>query len=149
MAYKETKHWSGDMKYYFNVSKSVGPGRTNNKTDVALVQTLLRNCYDGNEIANLQIDGDCGPKTRAAIKKFQIEFSLHSVKAGHEPLEQDGIVTRADNFGFDGPGGNIVAYTIVALNFTLKNLKPKVWENLPYSPNVPAYLRVELMKTKG
>ena len=137
------------MQYYYNVSKSVGPGRTNNKTDVALVQTLLRNCYDTSDVADLQIDGDCGPKTRAAIKKFQVEFSLHSHKAGLEPLEQDGIVTRADNFGFDGPGGNIVAYTIVALNYTLKQLKPSVWEYLPYSTNVPAYLRAELMKTKG
>ncbi len=113
------------------------------------MQTLLRNCYDTGDIAKLKIDGDCGPKTRAAIRKFQDEFSQHSTKAGLQALEKDGIVTRADNQGFDGPNGKIVAFTIVALNYTLKNLKPGVWENLPFSPNIPAYLRVELMKTKG
>jgi peptidoglycan hydrolase-like protein with peptidoglycan-binding domain len=134
---------------FFNVSSSVGPSRPNSKADVALVQTLLRNCYDTGDIAKLKIDGDCGPKTRAAIRKFQDEFSQHSTKAGLQALEKDGIVTRADNQGFDGPNGKIVAFTIVALNYTLKNLKPGVWENLPFSPNIPAYLRVELMKTKG
>ena len=48
-----------------------------------------------------------------------------------------------------GPDGKIIAYTIVALNYTLKHLKPDFWKNMPYSPNVPAYLRVELMKTSG
>lgn len=149
MAYKETKHWSDEMKYYFNVSKSVGPNRPNSKTDVALVQALLRNCYDTTDIAKLKIDGDFGPKTKAAIRKFQEEFSHHSVNAGLQALEKDGIVTRADNMGFDGPNGKIIAYTIVALNYTLKQLKPDFWQNMPYSPNVPAYLRVELMKTSG
>ncbi len=149
MAYKETKYSSDDLKYFFNVSSSVGPSRPNSKTDVALVQALLRNCYDTGDIAKLKIDGDCGPKTRAAIRKFQDEFSRHSTKAGLEALEKDGIVTRANNQGFDGPNGKIVAFTIVALNYTLKNLKPQVFENLPFSPSIPAYLRVELMKTKG
>lgn len=149
MAYKETRHFNEELKYFFNISKSVGPYRTNRRTDVALVQTLLRNCYDNGDIAKLQIDGDCGPKTRAAIRKFQQEYSYYSMQAGLEALEKDGIVTRADNFGFDGPNGTIIAYTIVALNYTLFQLKPKVWENLPYSPNVPSYLRLELMKTQG
>ncbi|MBL8175765.1 MAG: hypothetical protein JNK48_13910 [Bryobacterales bacterium] len=99
------------------------PCRPNRKTDVALVQALLRNCYDTGDAAKLLIDGDCGPKNRAAIRKFE-----------------------QDNFGFDCQSGNIKAFTIIALNFTLLRLKPDFRKNIPYSPNVPAYLRVELLK---
>lgn len=149
MAYKDTKYSSSDLKYFYNVTKSVGPGRPNQKGDVALVQALLRKNYDDNEVSKLVIDGICGPKTKSAILKFQKEFSHHTEKAGLEPLEKDGIVTHADNFGFDGPKGKVVAYTIVALNFTLNKLKPRVWENLPYDPTLPVWLRLELMKTSG
>src|SRR5690349_14865511 len=115
MAYRETKYYSGDLPFFWNVSKSVGPTRPNRKTDVALVQALLRKSYSSSFITNLAIDGDCGPVTRAAIAKFQQDFSTYSVGAGLEPLEKDGIVTSADNFGFEGGGKTYTAFTIVAL----------------------------------
>ncbi|MBL8175764.1 MAG: peptidoglycan-binding protein [Bryobacterales bacterium] len=148
MAYKETRFPNGKLNYFYNVSTSVGPHRPNRRTDVALVQTLLRYCYKDGDVANLKIDGHCGPKTRAAIRFFQREFSYHALKAGMQALEKDGIVTVADNLGFEGPNDKPVAYTIVALNFTLFRLKPDFWQNIPTSPQVPAYLRVELLKPK-
>jgi peptidoglycan hydrolase-like protein with peptidoglycan-binding domain len=146
MAYKETKIYNDDLKYFYNVSSAVGPSMPNAKSDVALVQALLRYCYDTTEIAKLKVDGILGTKTRAAIRKFQNEFSHHSKAAGLQPLECDGIVTRANNFGFDGKDGGIVAFTIVALNFSLKRLKASKWSNLPYDPDVPVWLRLELLK---
>lgn len=89
MAYQETKYSSDNLKYFFNFSSSVGPSRPNSKADAALVQALLRNCYDTGDIAKLKVNGDCGPQARASP------------------------------------------------------------ENLPFRANIPAYLRVELMKTKG
>ncbi|MBL8176104.1 MAG: peptidoglycan-binding protein [Bryobacterales bacterium] len=147
MAYRETRLRNADLKYFFNVSKSVGPAMPNSKTDVALVQALLCNCYDGGDIVRLKIDGNFGPKTGAAIRQFQADFSRFSQRAGLLALDKDGIVTRADNLGFDGPSGGIIAYTIVALNFTLIRSKPKVWESFPNSKGIPAFLRPELMKT--
>ena len=69
------------------------------------------------------------------------------MQSGLEALEKDGIGTRADNMGCDGANGKMNAYTIMALNFTLLRLKPRVWENLPYSTSVPMFLRLELLKT--
>jgi hypothetical protein len=113
---------------------------------VALVQVLLRRCYDKTFISKLVADGLCGPKTLEAIRKFQSDFSIHSVNAGLKPLETDGIVTRADNFGFDVPGG-YAAFTIVALNWTLAKFNFKSWSNLAFDPTLPPYLRVQMMKT--
>lgn len=142
MAYKDTKRFSEYMSYFWNVSGPVGLSMTNAKGDVALVQALLRLCYDTSYVAKLAVDGVCGPQTRAAIRKFQEEFSVRSVAAGFQPLEIDGIVSHADNFGFDGAGGGKpIAYTIVALNFTACEHRKVRWENLAYDPAVPAFLR--------
>ena len=147
MAYRETKHYTKDLPFIWNVSHSVGPTRTNRKADVALVQAMLRKAYQNSFITELAIDGDCGPKTKAAIKKFQQDYSVYSVGAGLEPLEQAGIVTWADNFGFEGGGKTYTAFTIVALNFTLAKNARTIWQNLCYDPGVPVYVRMELLKT--
>ncbi len=148
MAYRENKHYNSDLPFFWNVSKSVGPTRPNLKADVALVQAMLRKAYSSSFITNLMIDGDCGPVTRAAIKKFQEDYSVYSVGAGLEPLEKDGIVTSADNFGFEGGGATYTAFTIVALNFTLAKNSRNIWQNLAYDPSVPVYLRLELLKNR-
>ena len=146
MAYKDTKRSSDYMKFFWNVSKPVGSSMINRSSDVALVQTLLRLSYDCSFVATLPITGVCDHQTREAIRKFQREFSGYSVKAGFGALEADGIVSHADNFGFDGPGGKTIAYTIVALNFCVSRFHKVKWENLCYDPDVPIYLRMELLK---
>ncbi|MCH2045214.1 MAG: TIGR02594 family protein [Saprospiraceae bacterium] len=49
-----------------DISGSVGDGGKNVQKDVEIVQTLLKKHYK-----ELKVDGDCGPKTIAAIRKFQ------------------------------------------------------------------------------
>ncbi len=51
------------------ISASVGKGGKNKDADVKIVQTLLNEKHN----AGLTVDGDCGIKTIAAIKKFQQE----------------------------------------------------------------------------
>jgi peptidoglycan hydrolase-like protein with peptidoglycan-binding domain len=147
MAYKETKYYNDDLPYFWNVAKSVGPSMPNQSGDVALVQAMLRKAYDKSFIASLTIDGKLGPQTKAAINKFQSDFSTYSVAAKLEPLDRDGIVTHANNFGYDNPSGKIAAFTIVALNFTLCSNYPNVWKNLPFLPELPVFLRAQLFKT--
>jgi peptidoglycan hydrolase-like protein with peptidoglycan-binding domain len=144
MAYKDKKRFSSYMQFFWNVSKPVGPSMTNQMADVALVQALLRICYEQGPVNKLQVDGHCGPKTREAIRKFQAEFSYYSVAAGKLSLECDGIVSHADNFGFDSPAG-VASYTITALNYTGVKLYESKWKNLPYDPSVPLFLRLQLM----
>jgi peptidoglycan hydrolase-like protein with peptidoglycan-binding domain len=144
MAYKEIKHFHSDnLPFMWNVSKPVGLSMANEKGDVALVQMLLVTCYDQGNVTQLKVDGACGPKTRQAIKKFQTEYSIHSTANGLLPLEIDGIVSHADNFGFDTASG-VTAYTIVALNWTAYTYELHKWLNLAYDPAVPPYLRAQL-----
>lgn len=49
-----------------SISGSVGKGGDNKEADVKLVQELLK-----QKGQNVSVDGDCGPKTIAAIKAFQ------------------------------------------------------------------------------
>ena len=50
-----------------NIKGSVGEGGKNDKADVLVVQGLLKNSHG----YSIVVDGDCGPKTIAAIKDFQ------------------------------------------------------------------------------
>ncbi|MEQ7125398.1 peptidoglycan-binding protein [Actinopolymorpha sp. B11F2] len=52
------------------IHASVGAGGTNEADDVRVVQDLLNRAAD----ASLDVDGDCGPKTKAAIADYQKSF---------------------------------------------------------------------------
>lgn len=80
-----------------DISKSVGAGGQNNKSDTKIVQKLLNNFIVALGLPALVEDGDCGAKTVAAIKKFQSQIQGYSKPDG-----------RVD------PGGK----TIAALNAT-------------------------------
>ena len=58
-----------------SINGSVGVRGDNNEADVKTVQTLLE----------ITVDGDCGPKTKAAIKKFQRNNNIHPVSGTIEP----------------------------------------------------------------
>lgn len=53
-----------------DISKSVGIGGVNRPADVRIVQRLL----NAREFPCGRVDGDCGPRTRAAILAFQDTF---------------------------------------------------------------------------
>ncbi len=53
------------------ITASVGVGGVNRKADVKRVQQRLNRFVDRLEIEPLAVEGDCGPKTRAAIMAFQ------------------------------------------------------------------------------
>lgn len=50
-----------------SINASVGARGTNEDGDVRVVQDLLNRAAD----AGLSVDGDCGPRTTAAITSFQ------------------------------------------------------------------------------
>ncbi|MGH1335915.1 MAG: peptidoglycan-binding domain-containing protein [Aureispira sp.] len=58
-----------------NIRASVGVKGQNDKDDVKAVQTLLE----------IVVDGDCGPKTKKAIKKFQRDNDIKPVTGLIEP----------------------------------------------------------------
>ncbi|MFK7797440.1 MAG: peptidoglycan-binding protein, partial [Aureispira sp.] len=57
------------------ISGSVGVGGDNKEEDVKAVQTLLE----------ITVDGDCGPKTKAAIKQFQKDNNITPISGTIEP----------------------------------------------------------------
>ena len=59
------------------ISASVGKSAVNKSEDVKVIQNLLN-----KKGATLKVDGDCGPKTIAAIEKFQKEVLNFSVPDG-------------------------------------------------------------------
>jgi peptidoglycan hydrolase-like protein with peptidoglycan-binding domain len=58
-----------------NIGASVGVGGNNDATDVRTVQALLK----------IKVDGDCGPKTKKAIKMFQRQNDIKPVSGLIEP----------------------------------------------------------------
>ena len=60
-----------------SIEKPVGDGQKakNQYTDVVTIQQLLNDIAPANGGANppLKVDGICGPKTKAAIQKFQLQ----------------------------------------------------------------------------
>ena len=59
------------------ISASVGKNAVNKSEDVLVIQNLLN-----KKGATLKVDGDCGPKTIAAIEKFQKDVLKFSVPDG-------------------------------------------------------------------
>lgn len=84
-----------------DIAKSVGVGGVNNKADVSIVQKLLNKHIAQTSLLPLSTEGNCGPKTIAAIKAFQTA-----------------VLGVQDPNGRADPGGR----TITALNDTPLNL---------------------------
>ena len=64
-----------DKANAYQISNSVGDNGKNLEGDVRTIQELLNsiNARDGGPSPPLKVDGKCGPKTKGAIQKFQLE----------------------------------------------------------------------------
>ncbi len=85
------------------ISASVGKGGKNKNADVKIVQTLLNQQNN----AGLSVDGDCGPKTIAAITKFQSENVGLSNPDGR--IDVGGKTWKALSEGASSVGGSETA----------------------------------------
>ena len=122
----------------YNVSEPVGAGGRNRMDDTVLVQFFLHkvgNSYlhmKHPSLANLAMDGICGPKTLAAIDLYQ--------QVSPARLHRDGVV---DSAGF---AKGIVSslshteYTIVALNMEYSYLFRSIWPDIKKDPRCPLLL---------
>jgi peptidoglycan hydrolase-like protein with peptidoglycan-binding domain len=99
--------------------------------DVMLVQYLINSAWD----AGLVCDGSYGPKTAKAIRDTQRAF--RNVKV-------DGKVNLSNGKKLYSSVSNTM-YTIFALNGSLRNFSPLIYDNITIDRNLPAILRAELL----
>lgn len=118
-----------DIKWIYNVSFPVGPGRANNQDDVMLVQhainTLLthfeiKNAKGGRITTYLKRDGIFGPRTAEAILGYQ----QHARDVRHLVITADGVVEPASHTGWTKHSN--LQYTIVHLNRDHRKLYGKM-----------------------
>ena len=133
----------GDVSLAYTVDQVVGLGGINNRSDVLLVQHLLRLAWQDapmskgfrppGETKPLAVDGQCGPTTLRFIKFFQEE-----AKRRGAPVLLD---SRVDAVVSGGPEGTIshTMYTILAMNSARNSRCPKQ-ADIGADPGYPAEL---------
>ncbi len=94
-----------------DIARSVGFGGQNNKADVVIIQKLLNNYVNALGLSALSADGNIGPATIFAIRKFQSTY-----------------LGAADPNGRADPGGR----TITALNAVTKTRDPSFLSGAAY-----------------
>jgi hypothetical protein len=124
------------------VSAPVGPGCTNRRDDVLLVQHLLRLAWrttptaagfrPPGETEPLKTDGMFGPKTGKFISFFQEEAVRHGAK-----VKQDGRVDPVIT-GASMSGGNTF-YTVLAMN-SARNSRDATQADISTDPEYPTEL---------
>jgi hypothetical protein len=136
-----------DVPFIYNVAHAVGPGRSNVRDDVMLVQTLLKLAAFPMEIhgtggtsEGVQVDGIFGDQTKDAIEQFE-KFAKKDL---HKLLVADGVVSRCGTDAFV-PGAS-VQFKIVHLNRAVRK-RPVGWEELPLLPTTHPELRQALLPT--
>ena len=111
---------------YYNLTDAVGPGALNRRSDVLLVQYLLREVYKSPAArpptkppgAAIQVTGTADQATFAHILHYQ-----QSLKSGGRNVATDG---RIDPARGDQSRGSIsgTQYTILFLNLSFKKARP-------------------------
>jgi hypothetical protein len=143
----------------YNIDFPIGPGRTNNKDDVALVQKLLRYIFVETEhgrrrgsplprgTPDIVVDGKFGPTTSKYILHFKQALRLRGFS-----VFPDAVVLP---FGPDKDQKSVVTktfYTMALLLTTAQNADDeaplKSLELLPSNPDVPPELRDSLKVIK-
>ena len=138
----------------FLVEMGVGPGRANNRDDVALVQYFLNLWFAhpnnagarakaGVSLSNvLKVDGLIGPKTKARIMAFQ-----SMMKASGRSLLADGCIDRMRNEDWVLVGDDMGSvYAIFCLNVEIMHLYESNLVHLRYRADYPKRLEPMLMK---
>ncbi len=143
-----------DDSTFFVVEMGVGPGRANNRDDVALVQYLLNLWFKhpanaGARVAAgvasgamLTVDGLIGPKTKARIKAFQTAMVSRGVN-----VIRDGCIDKIKDIDWmfvDGP--SVAIYTMFYLNIQIKELYEYEMVRLHFRADFPERLREMLYK---
>jgi hypothetical protein len=133
---------------FFNVSRSVGKGGSNDRGDLMLVQLLLKKYYAkiGSVLPEIKpppgkmvVDGMYGPTTATWIVRFQLLQNPKWTRG----IACDGLVDRAKDPWFGSISGT--TYTILALNHRLRQLDPQGYERLASDPECPTLLAGELL----
>lgn len=134
---------SGEAKLYYDVNFAVGPGATNKRDDVLLVQYFLRECFLKHSSFKtnpfpkgvVAVDGIAGQQTFAAILHFQ-----KAAKARGSPVALDG---RVDPPVGEKATGSIsqTQYTILLLNSAFKQCRPQDWSHVSQAGDCPSDLR--------
>ncbi|WP_338871352.1 hypothetical protein WBJ53_25165 [Spirosoma sp. SC4-14] len=130
----------------YNVTYAVGLGQANRRTDVLLVQTLLKMAevmtlsggLPGGSTGHIKVDGYYGPQTQGYITAFQQTMALVEKKL----ISQDKIVSPSSKDGYTKSGW---LYTIVHLNRAAKDRDSSAYKRIPFEPETPPELRTALM----
>lgn len=120
MAFRDNNGFVPRTDYFYNVEQAVGPTGVNNRSDVYLVQYLLKGIWEPH---GPTVDGWIGPQTNAYIKAFQKQIRQQKVD-----VAVDGRVDRALSAR---SSVSKTAYTILAMNHCLRGVNPKAYELLP------------------
>jgi hypothetical protein len=129
----------GRMLYY-NLEQAVGPGAINLRSDVLLVQYFLRESFKAGKPPGppLEVTGFPNQATFDAIVLFQ-----KAVKAKGRNVSTDG---RIDPARGDQTHGSIsgTQYTILFLNLSYKEARPKDFCTLDKAGDCPPELRADV-----
>ncbi len=130
------------LPLFCNVHAPVGPRAANNRTDVLLVQYLLKVWFEGAPApvpagGPLKVDGFAGPTTFAYIQAFQ----SYGKGKGYKILP-DGRVDRAQGAFGSATGSQ---YTILHLNNAFNSRRPSANRHVWSAADCPLELRDALV----
>ncbi len=131
----------GANQFFYNVDLTVGPGSTNKKDDVQLVQFFIRSIFDNNSRFNppfaplplppgrvFKVDGIAGPITFGAIKHYQEILAARGTL-----INNKGRVDKVAR------GTGIT--TLLFLNRDFKQVRGNDFNNIGMAADCPSELR--------
>jgi hypothetical protein len=138
MAFLDSVQTKRGPMLFYNLDRAVGPGATNERTDVLTVQYFLREIFKANPSrkpkGQIEVTGNPDPITFEWILHYQKE-QKNSGKA----ISTDGRVDAA--LGLKGSISGL-QYTIIYMNLSMRNARPKDFEKLASASDLPPELVV-------
>ncbi|MBI1894993.1 MAG: hypothetical protein HYS04_00445 [Acidobacteria bacterium] len=133
------------LKFFYNVSHSVGAGGSNKYFDVLLVQYFLKKVYKALKTVrppagDIPTNGICDRVTKAWIWQYQKDLKRIHVQGG---VFVDGLIDRAR-----APISSIskTTYTIIHLNRSMKGHYPQYFDLQQLDPDIPHELRLLMLQ---